>query len=123
MEDACFLRSMELRKNNIRSMELLGLLYVGIQKEIKFIRAAQGEGDHANLCCLFHKMHGGLNYVGIPSLKKALLALHAAVKTQQEIGQLKPLFDSFYQEYDMFIQAYDNMKKLPITPQELEMTN
>ena len=104
-------------------MQLLGLLYIGIQKEIQLIRAAQKEGDHANLCWLFHKMHGGLNYVGIPSLKEALLELHAAVKTKQEIAQLKPLFDSFYQEYDMFIQAYNDMEKLPITLQELEMTN
>lgn len=121
MEDACFSRSIELKRNNTNSMQLLHLLYAGMKEEIRLIRVAQQQEDYANLCLLFHKMRGGLYYVSIPSLQKALLELHAAVKTKKQIAELTPVFDKFYCEYDMFVQDYDGMKDLPVVQQKLEM--
>ena len=116
-----FAPSADLAKNNAGKMGLLQMLYSILPKEIQLIQSAQQSNSRDDLRELFHNMQGGLSYVSAPVLQKALTELHAAVKSEQGIAEIEPLFAKFYQECDMLLQAYEGIEKLAVSQQESEM--
>lgn len=74
--------------------ELFSLLLKTLPDEFANIKQAFAANDQINLLHHLHKLHGALNYCGVPKLKAATVELEQAAKNYN-LKQLPTLFTHF----------------------------
>ena len=92
------------------AIELLEMLCDQLPKEIKLIKEAYERNDIEKLLSIFHKVRGGLGYCGVPRLQRAIDTVYDRIKNVKFASEVEELFDIFYNESDVFIRTYREMK-------------
>lgn len=84
----------------------LGILSNSLKEDILLLQQTQKQNDISGAREVLHKIRSGLYYSGTPRLEKAVVDLHVAVKSVEDLKEIADKFSLVYEEVNQFEEYY-----------------
>ncbi len=90
--------------------EIFSMLSMLLQQDRKHLEDLYVQNDIVGTRDILHRLDGSFRYCVTPRLQRARARLHQAVRETDQLRNVKPQFEEFYQEIDQYLTTYNQLK-------------